>query len=573
MIALLAAAILLPLALAALLPARATRTAALAVAPWAPLPALGLALFGTPGVTLEAPWLLLGARFGLDTTARIFLFFTAALWLSAGIYARTYLAADPRRARFAGFFLLSLAGNFGLILAQDVASFYLFFALMTFSAYGLVVHDGSTAARRAGRVYLVMAVLGEALLLTGFVLLVHAAGTLDILRAATAIATASASDTIVAMLLAGFGVKAGAVLLHLWLPLAHPVAPTPASAVLSGAIIKAGLLGWLRFLPLGAGAFPDLGTLVIVAGLIAAFYAVAVGVTQRDAKVVLAYSSVSQMGLMTVGVGAGLLAPQAWPALLPAVTLYALHHAFAKASLFLGVGVAAQGGGARRWMLLGQVLPALALAGAPLTSGAFAKTHLKESLAMLPAPWPDWLAWLLPLAAVGTSVLMIRFLFIAASARSPTRAVVPGLWLGWSLLWLFWLLGLAWLAWAAPWVRSPERFAYALMPAALWASSWPVVAATLIAGLAMLPISRSALRRVPPIPPGDLLVPIERALRWFAAARDHVVQIPAVHLAPVLASWPLVNFARMEGRLRSWSVAGVALLMLLGLFAFLLAHG
>ncbi|MEX2162831.1 MAG: proton-conducting transporter membrane subunit [Sulfuricaulis sp.] len=82
--------------------------------------------------------------------------------------------------------------------------------------------------------------------------------------------------------------------------------------------------------------------------------------TQRDAKVVLAYSSMSQMGLMTAGIGAGLLAPQAWPALLPAVTLYALHHAFAKGSLFFGVGVAGGGGGARPWVLLGQLLPSLA---------------------------------------------------------------------------------------------------------------------------------------------------------------------------------------------------------------------
>jgi len=385
MSALLVAAILLPLVLATLMLARATRTAALAVAPWAPLPALGLSLFGASGVTLDVPWLLVGARFGLDTTARIFLFFTAALWLSAGIYARAYLAADPRRARFSGFFLLTLAGNLGLILAQDVASFYLFFALMTFSAYGLVVHEGSAAARRAGRVYLVMAVLGEALLLMGFLLLVHAAGTLDIARAAATLVTAPARDTIVAMLLAGFGVKAGAVLLHLWLPLAHPVAPTPASAVLSGAIIKAGLLGWLRFLPLGVGAFPDLGAFVIAAGLIAAFYGVVIGVTERDVKVVLAYSSISQMGLMAVGVGAGLLAPQAWAVLLPAVTLYALHHAFAKGLLFFGVGMVARAGGVRPWMLFGQLLPALGLAGAPLLSGALAKPTMSCAL---PWVWP-----------------------------------------------------------------------------------------------------------------------------------------------------------------------------------------
>lgn len=573
MSALLVAAILLPLVLAALMPAHATRTAALAVAPWAPLPALGLALFGTPGVTLDVPWLLLDARFGLDTTARIFLFFTAALWLCAGIYARAYLAADPRRARFSGFFLLTLAGNLGLILAQDVASFYLFFALMTFSAYGLVVHDGSAAARRAGRVYLVMAVLGEALLVMGFLLLVHAAGTLDIARAAAALSTAAARDTIVVLLLAGFGVKAGAVLLHLWLPLAHPVAPTPASAVLSGAIIKAGLLGWLRFLPLGMVALPDLGAFVIVAGLIAAFYGVAIGVTERDVKVVLAYSSISQMGLMAVGVGAGLLAPQAWAVLLPAVTLYALHHAFAKGLLFFGVGMVARAGGVRPWMLFGQLLPALGLAGAPLTSGALAKTHLKDALAMLPAPWPDWLAWLLPLAAVGTSVLMIRFLFVTAATRAPMRAVAPGLWLSWGLLWLLWLLGFALLAHTATWPVLQDLLARALTPTGLWAGLWPLAAGAFVVALVMLPLSRHASARVPPVPPGDLLLPIERALRWLGATAPRIPAFAAPRLAPAFTSRLPVAVTRIEAWLRSWSVAGVALLVLLGLLAALLAHG
>ncbi|HSM22072.1 MAG TPA: proton-conducting transporter membrane subunit, partial [Rubrivivax sp.] len=250
---LLSAALLVPLLLAAgvspLWPARRQRGLAQTLAPWAALPALALALLGSPDLSLDLPWLLLGARFGLDATTRVFLFFTAALWLCGGLYAQTYLAGDRARARFTAFFLLTCGGNLGLILAQDIASFYAGFAIMTFSAYGLVVHESSAAARRAGRIYVVMAVAGEALLLTGFLWLADVAGTLDMAQAVAALAHAPARQGIVWLLLAGFGVKAGALLLHMWLPLAHPVAPTPASAVLSGAIIKAGLLGWLRFLP------------------------------------------------------------------------------------------------------------------------------------------------------------------------------------------------------------------------------------------------------------------------------------------------------------------------------------
>jgi len=92
-------------------------------------------------------------------------------------------------------------------------------------------------------------------------------------------------------------------LLHFWLPLAHPVAPTPASAVLSGAMIKAGLLGWLLTLPLSETALPQWGTLMIMVGALASIGAALIGVCQHQAKAVLAYSSISQMGLITIMVG------------------------------------------------------------------------------------------------------------------------------------------------------------------------------------------------------------------------------------------------------------------------------
>jgi len=164
-----------------------------------------------------------------------------------------------------------------------------------------------------------MAVLGEAALVAGMLLAVHAASS-HYLSDLAAVAPPAAA---IPLLLLGFGIKVGMPLLHMWLPLAHPVAPVPASAVLSGVMLKAGLLGWLRFLPLGTAALPETGTLLLTAGLLAMFLGVAAGLCQREPKVLLAYSSISQMGFMTLAVGAGLLAPQLWPVLLPAVGLYA----------------------------------------------------------------------------------------------------------------------------------------------------------------------------------------------------------------------------------------------------------
>ena len=103
--------------------------------------------------------LLLGSRLGLDETSRPFLFFTAILWLASGIFALGYLAKDSRRHVFMFFFLLAMSGNLGLIVAQDVVSFYVCFALMSFASYGLVVFNGSAEAIRAGRVYIVLVVI------------------------------------------------------------------------------------------------------------------------------------------------------------------------------------------------------------------------------------------------------------------------------------------------------------------------------------------------------------------------------------------------------------------------------
>jgi hydrogenase-4 component B len=117
----------------------------------------------------------------------------------------------------------------------------------------------------------------------------------------------------VGLLAAGFAVKAGIMPLHVWLPLAHPAAPVAASAVLSGALIKAGLIGWLRLLPLGGAAWPGWGTVFVVVGLTTAIAGALIGVAQTRPKVVLAYSSVSQMGIIATLVGVGLLAPAAAP--------------------------------------------------------------------------------------------------------------------------------------------------------------------------------------------------------------------------------------------------------------------
>lgn len=503
--------LILPAVLAVLLAFRASRPAALALAPWAALPALGAAVFGWPQEIIKIQGLLLGAAFGIDALNRPFLLLTAALWLAGGIAAGAYHRGDPKRVQLFAFHLVTLTGNLGLVLARDAVFFYLFFIIMSFAAFGLVVHAATPEARRAGRVYIILIIVGEALLLPGLWMAVADAESLSL----TDVAANVAEQGGLAMLLlaAGFGVKAGVLPLHVWLPLAHPVAPTPASALLSGSMIKAGVLGWISFLPLGLVGAPSLALVFIVAGVLAAYYGAVVGICQRKAKTVLAYSSISQMGLITAAVGIGLSHPNAFPAAAITIAVYSLHHALAKGALFLGVGVVENTGspGARRGAFALLLVPALALAGAPLTSGLIAKTVLKDAVAVLPAAWYGPLNFLLVLAAAGTTLLMARFIYVLSGSEG--HAGRPGLWPPWIALIVAGVM-LAILPFAIGWPIDSARISLADW----WDSLWPIALGIACAGGALALRRRQVVPALPALPEGDILWPLVRAGRSLLTA-------------------------------------------------------
>lgn len=526
-------------------------------APWllvaAPMPGLLAALLLGAGQGVDISWLLFGARFGLDDTGRLLLFATAAVWQTAALYALAGPGLRGTAAR-AGF-LLAMAGNLGVVLAQDAASFFACYALMSFSAYLLVVERGDAAAQRAGRVYITLVVLGEVLVLSG------------LLAAAGGSATEVVDVPLAAVLLwVGFGIKAGLVPLHMSLPLAYGAASTPGAIALAGAMVNAGLLGWLRFLPFGDPAAASLGLLMIALGLVGAFYGVLVGLAQTDAKTLLGYSSVSQMGLVAVGVGAGLAVPQAWPALLAAVLLYSVHHALAKAALFAAVGVS----GARRSLLRPVLLlvPALALVGLPFTSGELAKTALKSALPGLSTPWAEVLALALPLATVGTTLLMARLLFLASPTPAARPTAAPRL-IALGLLLLAVVAGPWWLPAIVP------LDAGAAPPGGLGALLPAVIGAAIAAAAYLFDRGGRRWLRVR-IPPGDLTVPAERlaALLWRAVAPVPEAHHHAGPPTPSAASRALaVLLARAEAAVTRWEAAGIVLLALAVLITLLVLAG
>lgn len=380
-------------------------------------PALLLAFGGEAQWVIDA-WML-GGLWELNSLSRPWLAFTALLWGVAAVHARGYFAAEQARAqagdqeaqrrllRLTLLWPITLLGNVMLIIAQDIASFYLGFAVMTFAAYALVVHTGTAQAQLGGKAYLILAVLGEGLILGGFLWAAGEAETLTLNGVRNSILTAEHGAWMAALLWLGLGVKAGVIGLHVWLPLAHPVAPAPASAVLSGAMIKAGLLGWISVLPLGepnvSGALVQFGHVMLVAGLIAAFAAALYGIFQRHPKAVLAYSSISQMGMMTALVAMGLVAPDVWEVLWPGLVLFAAHHALAKGALFMGTSISEHQPPWPRPLTWGLIaLPGISLTGA-IGAGMISKWNVKSPLYDIHF---DTLTKLLTWAAIGTAALV-----------------------------------------------------------------------------------------------------------------------------------------------------------------------
>lgn len=397
-------------------------------AAWSALPALLCGLMIAPSDNARIaffPNFLLGTAIGLDRLGRVFLLLTACVWLLAGVYARSiFVSMRGSRGgkRFCFFYLLTLCGNLGVTIAQDAITFYVFFAVMTIAGYGLIVHARTKSAFMAGRFYIVFSLIGEMLILAGMTLAVDASRTLLFPRIASGFVGTEAGDWAFLLFFIGFGVKVGLVPLHVWLPRSYFAAPIPVVAILSGAMTKAGVLGWLRFLPVGSAVPNAWSGLMLVAGVVMVFYGVVIGLVQTRVKTILAFSSLSQMGYLTIATatkmgtpGGSELATGAVARSLAATVGYTLHHGVTKLALFLGLGVLACAplkSMHRRAVLATLVLGSLSLIGFPLTSGAFAKAMLKSGGAEA-GLWHSVSGSVLFLGTIGTILLMTRFLILA----------------------------------------------------------------------------------------------------------------------------------------------------------------
>lgn len=469
---------------AALLPIALTPFSALPLARWLPLvavaPALAAAVMLPQGAALNLPWLLLGVHLQMDAISQVFLLFSALIWFFASLFLLRLDRQQVNPVLFRVFFLSAMGGNLLLILAADMVTFYVGFALMGLSAYPLVLRR-SQQARHAGRIYLAFTLVGELALFGAMVVLYNSAGSLLF----TDMAQTPIPPVAIALLLFGFGIKVALPGLHVWLPMVYSTAPLIAAAVLSGPMMKAGLLGWLRFIPVGQPGLQFWGELLLVLGVLGIVLGVALGLLQRDPRAVLGYSSIAKMGLVSALLGHAIASPAVAPLLVIAIVAFAMHHLLVKSSLFLALLEWHRD--AQRWVLLAMVLLAISLVGAPLTGGAAAKMLLKGALL-------GELGWLLLTSAVGTALLMIRFLTLLP-LRSAGRNR-PGL-----------------VSW--PWL--------VLLPLAFWGPFLPATApgslADIVPLLISLPLGIAGWwlgsrypGLAPRVPPGDIIHPLLRRL-------------------------------------------------------------
>lgn len=301
-------------------------------------------------VTYALPGLMgLGLFFRVDFLGFVFAVFASFIWFLATFYSSEYMKHEHAANRYYIFLLMSLGGCLGVFVAGDFISLFLFFEAMTLASYVLVIHAQSEEAMAAGRNYLYMGIFGGLCLLVAIMLLVVQTGTTLIAPNLEALSHMGSMRLVLAVLFfIGFGIKAGAAPLHIWLPQAHPVAPTPASALLSGIMIKTGAYGIIRVFNLlftpHDGHSPlwktteQFGFGLIWVGMVTMFVAAVLALSQRHAKRVLAYSSVSQMGYILMGIGAAAYLGYEGAMGFAGLSYHILNHAFFKAGMFLMVG-------------------------------------------------------------------------------------------------------------------------------------------------------------------------------------------------------------------------------------------
>ncbi|NLD83234.1 MAG: proton-conducting membrane transporter [Clostridiales bacterium] len=390
---------------------------------------------------------MLALTLRIDGVSRLYLLLLALLWPGAALYASEYLEHDGHTGRFYSFFLITQGALHGLAMSGNLITFYMFYEAMTLLTALLVLHNQDREAVAAAMKYLIYSIIGASAALCGifFIGSIGASGDFrtGVLTGEHLAGKENFALVIFLIMLLGFGVKAGMFPFHGWLPTAHPVAPAPASAVLSGVITKMGVLGVIRVLYSVAGPDRLRGTWVqavlLCLSLITVLMGSAMAFKEKKLKKRLAYSSVSQVSYVLFGLftmtEAGFVG----------ALLHVIFHALMKNTLFMGAGNIIHKTGktqVEELAGLGRRMPAtyalfavasLGLVGIPSTGGFISKWSLAQGALATGLP----MQWIGPAALLLSAVLTAAYLFsIVISGCFPGEGeeIGPRCEAGWRML-------------------------------------------------------------------------------------------------------------------------------------------
>lgn len=337
----------------------------------------------------------LGIYLMMDGFRAIYSGIAILMWMMTTIFSKEYLRSYHHRNRYYFFTLITFGATVGVFLSGDLFTTYIFFEIMSLASYVMVAHDEKPETLRNGATYLCVGIIGGMVMLMGLFLLWHGAGTLEIAQLKDACMDSHHTGWLLAAaicMLFGFGAKAGAFPLHFWLPKTHPVAPAPASALLSGILTKAGIYGILVTTAAVMNGDMTWGMVILVIGVITMVLGAVLAVFSVDVKRTLACSSLSQIGFILVGAGMmNLLGSDNAPAV-RGLFLHMVNHSLIKLDLFMCAGVIVmnihklnlndvRGFGRHKPLLNFMFLMGLlGIAGVPLWNGYVSKTLLHESI-------------------------------------------------------------------------------------------------------------------------------------------------------------------------------------------------
>ena len=356
--------------------------------------ALGLAASGRELAFDWAGFAGLGLHFRLDGFRALYTLIAAFMWMMTGFFSPQYFAHYHHRGRYFFFTLMTLGATAGVFLSDDLYTAFIFFEIMSFTSYAWVAHEETPAALRAAETYLGIAVVGGMVTLMGLFLLWHRLGSLSFSALREAGGTLPARELYLPGALAAFGfaAKAGMFPLHIWLPKAHPVAPAPASALLSGVLTKAGVFGVLVISCNLFSADPVWGRAVLLLGVATMFIGALLAMFSVDLKRTLACSSMSQIGFILVGVGMQGLLGHHGALAVRGTLLHMVNHSLIKLCLFMAAGAVymnlhqlnlndIRGFGRNKPVLrFAFLMGALGISGVPLWNGYISKSLLHESI-------------------------------------------------------------------------------------------------------------------------------------------------------------------------------------------------